>query len=122
MIYVGRKSRVLFDQANGLTLTLVANALRELPNSSRKFHLNSNEGQQVFSDYLLRESLPSLIIKIIGTNHQQSRYSVRASIQNALKSVLLTLMEQTRKSDDLCFNLLVICNRCLAIQWHSSND
>ena len=80
---------------NGSTLTLVANTLKQSPKNSRKFNLTSNKDEQALIDYLLRESLPRLIIKIIGTNNEQSTSSVRASIQNALKLVLSTLMEQT---------------------------
>lgn len=56
-----------------------------------------NDDERALNDYLLKGSLPSLIIKIIGTNNEQMRYSVRASIQNALKLVLRTLMENTSK-------------------------
>ena len=73
------------------------NALDILPNDSRTFDLNSNGDEQALNDYLLQGVLPSLIIKIIGANNEQMRYSVRTSIQNALKLVLRTLMENSRK-------------------------
>jgi len=82
---------------NGSTLTLVVDSLNKLPNNSRRFNLKSNYDKQALSDYLLEGLLPSLIIKIIGTNNEQIRYSVRASIQNALKLVLQTLMQNTSK-------------------------
>ena len=80
---------------NGATLALVENCLNKSANIPRKFDISKNEGEQVLRHYLLKELLPNLIIKIIGTNNEQSRYSLRASIQNAFKTVIHTLMEET---------------------------
>lgn len=78
-------------------MTLVANILNQSPENTRKFHLNSNDEERALNDYLLNRSLPRLIIKIIGTNHQRKRHAIRASIQNAFELVLHNLMQQTRE-------------------------
>jgi hypothetical protein len=59
--------------------------------------MNSTDDERALNNYLLKGILPNLIIKIIGTNNEQMRYSVRASIQKSLKLVLQTLMENTSK-------------------------
>ena len=88
---------ILSDEANGSTLTLVASTLNQSPRISRKFHLDAVDDERALNDHLMNSSLPRLIIKIIGTNHERKRYSVRASIQNAVDLVLHNLMQKTRK-------------------------
>jgi hypothetical protein len=69
---------------------LVANSLNKPPTIPQRF-----DDEQVFRHYLLNKPLPELIIKIIGIHKIQTKYSSRASIQNALKQVMSTLMEKT---------------------------
>ncbi len=80
---------------NGSTLTLVADSLSKLTSNSRRFNLIDSDDEQEFSNYLLKGSLPNLIIKIIGTNDGHTTNSLRASIQNVFKQVMGTLMKQT---------------------------
>ncbi|UJR33516.1 hypothetical protein I4U23_020961 [Adineta vaga] len=82
-------------QTNGSLLTLTTNSLNELSMKSRRFNLNMSNDQQDLREYLLKEPLPHIIIKIIGTNNEQTKSSLRASIQNILKQVMSNLMEQT---------------------------
>ncbi len=53
---------------------------------------------------MLKGSLPNLIIKIIGTNDEQTTNSLRASIQNVFKQVMGTLMKQTSEFDYLNYD------------------
>lgn len=72
--------------------------MNRLPNNiSRRFNLNNHDEKNGLNSYLLAQSLPDLIIKIIGTNHEQTQSSSRASIQNTFKLIIRNLMEKTRK-------------------------
>ncbi|CAF0945807.1 unnamed protein product [Rotaria sordida] len=83
------------EQTNGSTFSLVVKSLNTFSTNYRRFNLTYNDDEQAFCDYLLRESLPNVIIKIIGTNNEQTKYSLRASIQNAFQQSMCTIMEQT---------------------------
>jgi hypothetical protein len=76
-------------------LTLVTNSLKKLPKNSQRFNLSDNDDEQALRNYLLRESFPNLIIKIIRINNEELQNSSRTSIQNAFKSVIRTLMQHT---------------------------
>ena len=69
---------------------LVANSLNKSANIPQRF-----DDEQVFRHYLLDKPSPELIVKIIGINKIRTRYSSRASIQNAFKQVMASLMEKT---------------------------
>ncbi|CAF3340472.1 unnamed protein product [Rotaria sp. Silwood1] len=88
-------TREKFSSARVSKFTLVAKSLNKFPTNSRRFNVKYNDDEQAFSDYLHREPLPNLIIKIIGTNNEQTRNLPRASIQNALQQSIRTIMEKT---------------------------
>ncbi|CAF3750169.1 unnamed protein product [Adineta steineri] len=84
-------------QANISTLTLLANSLNEFIHNSRKFNLTDRNEEEDLSQFLLQESLPNVIIKIIGIKNEKFRHTFRASIQKIFKQIMCNLMEQTSK-------------------------
>ncbi|CAF0913450.1 unnamed protein product [Adineta steineri] len=82
-------------QANISTLTLLANSLNEFIHNSRKFNLTDTNEKEDLIQFLLQESLPNVIIKIIGIKNEKFRHTFRASIQKIFKQIMCNLMEQT---------------------------
>ncbi|CAF3631948.1 unnamed protein product [Adineta steineri] len=82
-------------QANISTLTLLANSLNEFIHNSRKFNLTDRNEEEDLSQFLLQESLPNVIIKIVGIKNEKFRHTFRASIQKIFKQIMCNLMEQT---------------------------
>ncbi|CAF2337273.1 unnamed protein product [Rotaria sp. Silwood2] len=91
--YISTRDEI--GQTRGSAFTLVANSLNKFPTDARRFNITYNDDEQAFGNYLLREPLPYLIIKIIRTHNEQTRNSSRASIENAFQQAMRTIMEQT---------------------------
>ncbi|CAF3425733.1 unnamed protein product [Rotaria socialis] len=72
-----------------------ANELNAISNNTRKFNITYKNDEQSLVHHLLREPLPDVIIKVIGTNNEKTRISLISSIQYALQQDIRTMMEQT---------------------------
>jgi hypothetical protein len=89
----------LLSQTNGSALTLVAESLYQYPQHRRTFPIATEDDEKILIDYLLRKPVPDLIIRIIDYDHEQDRGPSRASIDDAIRQTMQTIMEQTSEFD-----------------------
>ena len=85
----------LSSQTNGSALTLVAESLYQYPTHRQTFPIAGENDEKILIDYLLRKTVPDLIIRIIDYDPGQDRGPSRASIDDALRQTMQIIMEQT---------------------------
>ena len=103
----------LSSQTNGSALTLVAESLYQYPHQARTFPIATENDAEIVIAYLLRKSVPDLIIRIIDYDHEQDKSPSRASIDNALRQTMQTLMEHT--SEFRLLQHIVVCVNILLL-------
>ena len=88
------------------------------------FRITCPDEEQALLGHLRKQALPQLIVKIIGTDNEPERRNFRASIVDAFKQVMCTMMKQTSEYErsERDRDVVRVLERYLALEWHESDD